>query len=209
MADGDVVHSGLKRLYQKPYEWICEGKASNEDCARSILDALRTDLKRKGDLPIKLCQHIAEILAEPGMDFKELEAKDYADLNQKIDVLARGFNLPSYLKELVLYVSKGVLSNHRYSQAIHCESIAVEILHRYVHAVYAAEFLERIALNPRQPVGISLESLTVRIEQIKPLIENGISAFAKTLAKYHSSAKLSLPRRSAKLPIDLDEDISF
>jgi len=31
VPDGDIVHSKLRRLYQKPYKWLCEGTPQISD----------------------------------------------------------------------------------------------------------------------------------------------------------------------------------
>jgi hypothetical protein len=206
MPDGDVVHSGPKGFYRTPYRCMSDGTASNEICARSMLRALKKDLQKKGNRPIELCQRIAEILDEAGLDCEESE-REYAELNQNIDVLAREFSIHPYLKDVVLLASKQILADLRYGQDVHYEDIPLEILRRYVHGVYVLEFLERIPLNPEQHTGISLELLKERIEQIDPLVEDGINEFSKALAKHYDSARLSLPRRSSKQPIDLNEDL--
>jgi hypothetical protein len=41
MPDGDIVHNTLGRLYQKPYKWLCEGTATNDECARELLRSLK------------------------------------------------------------------------------------------------------------------------------------------------------------------------
>ena len=38
MADGDIVHRGLRRLYHKPYKWLCEGACTSDECARLVLE---------------------------------------------------------------------------------------------------------------------------------------------------------------------------
>lgn len=47
MADGDIIHGSLGYLYQKPYKWLCEEKASSQECAKVLMKALLKDIKRK------------------------------------------------------------------------------------------------------------------------------------------------------------------
>lgn len=44
MADGDIVHGRLRKLYQKPYKWLCGGKATSNECARVVLEKLKQDI---------------------------------------------------------------------------------------------------------------------------------------------------------------------
>ena len=55
MPDGDIIR-GLQRIYQKSYEALFEGKASNDECARSLIKSLQKDIKKKGDTPTHACQ---------------------------------------------------------------------------------------------------------------------------------------------------------
>lgn len=54
MPDGDIIHNGLRRLYQKPYKWLCEGKADNDECARELLKSLRVYLKRQDEIVLSV-----------------------------------------------------------------------------------------------------------------------------------------------------------
>ena len=65
MPDGDILRNGFRRLYQKPYKWLCDGKADDEECSQAALRALKQDLIKKGDLPIHLAQNMADILSKP------------------------------------------------------------------------------------------------------------------------------------------------
>ncbi|MDY7020884.1 MAG: hypothetical protein SWJ54_05900 [Cyanobacteriota bacterium] len=64
MPDGDIVHSQVPRLYQKPYQWICEGKASSNECAWVLMGATMREIKNKGAAPILLAKRIGEQLKQ-------------------------------------------------------------------------------------------------------------------------------------------------
>ena len=75
MPDGDIVHNRLRRLYQKPYKWLCDGKATSDECARAVLEKLKQDIKDKGDLPVMLIQSMADKLVQSISDGGELGAR--------------------------------------------------------------------------------------------------------------------------------------
>ena len=49
MADGDIIHSRLGGIYQKPYKLLCEGKATIDECAHVLIQAFNKDIVKKGD----------------------------------------------------------------------------------------------------------------------------------------------------------------
>ena len=75
MPDGDIVHDRLRRLYHKPYKWLCQGKATSDECARAVLGKLKKDIQNKGNLPIVLIQSIADSLIQSVSTINELGAK--------------------------------------------------------------------------------------------------------------------------------------
>jgi hypothetical protein len=207
MPDGDIVHNRLRRLYQKPYKWLCEGSATSDECARAVLESLKKDLIQKGDLPIRLCQGMADIVAQAITASDELGAKDYISLSMEFDRLVQQSDGRPDLKELALRASKLVLGDLRYSQEIDVGNISVVMLQRYMNEVYESEFKERVPLTSEHFAGIDKATLSERIKEIEPNIKDGISKFAKDAINKKSVARLSLPRRSSRKAIDLDEDL--
>jgi hypothetical protein len=194
MPDGDIVHNRLRRLYQKPYKWLCEGSATSDECARAVLESLKKDLIQKGDLPIRLCQGMADIVAQAITASDELGAKDYISLSMEFDRLVQQSDGRPDLKELAL-------------QEIDVGNISVVMLQRYMNEVYESEFKERVPLTSEHFAGIDKATLSERIKEIEPNIKDGISKFAKDAINKKSVARLSLPRRSSRKAIDLDEDL--
>lgn len=207
MPDGDIVHSRLRRLYQKPYKWLCEGKATSDECARVVLEKLKQDIKNKGDLPVILTQSMANSLVQAVSAVNELGARDYAALSVEFDRLVQQSDGRPDLKELALRAGKSVLRDLRYGQEIDVGNASGVILERYMNEVYESEFKERVPLTSEHYAGVDQATLSERIQKIEPNIKAGISKFAKDAAKKQSVAKLSLPRRSSRKAIDLDEDL--
>ncbi|GFE72040.1 hypothetical protein [Chroococcus sp. FPU101] len=207
MPDGDIVHSGLRRLYQKPYKWLCEGKATSNECARVVLKKLKQDIKDKGDLPVMLAQSMAEILVQAISAVNKLEAEDYATLSMEFDKLVQQSNGRPGLKELVLRAAKSVLHDFRYGQQVDVGNPSVVILRRYMNEVYESEFRERISLTIEHYAGVARTTLSKRVQEIQPNINIAINKWAKDAINKQSIAKLSLPRRSSRKAIDLNEDL--
>ncbi|MBE9126582.1 MULTISPECIES: hypothetical protein [unclassified Coleofasciculus] len=207
MPDGDIVHSRLARLYQKPYQWLCEGKADRNECARVTREALKRDLMRKGDLPVMLAKRMGESLERAINDAGENGSVDWAALNREFDTLAGQVDGRPDLKELTLRAAKGVLHDLRYGREIDVDNASEAILKQYMYEVYESDFKERIPLTSEHHAGIDEVTLTGRIEEIQADILTAISKWAKKATETQSVANLRLPRRPELKPVDLDEDL--
>jgi hypothetical protein len=111
------------------------------------------------------------------------------------------------LKELILRAGKSVLHDLRYGQKIEISKVSEVIIGRYMNEVYESQFKECIPLSSEHHGGVDPVTLAHRLEAIQPNINVGISKFAKDAIKHRSVAKLSLPRRSPRKAIDLNEDL--
>jgi hypothetical protein len=207
MPDGDIVHNRLRPLYQKPYKWLCEGKATSEECAISALKVLKKDLDRKGNLPVILAQSMAESLVQAISTVGENGSVNWATLSIEFDKLTQQIDGPPALKELTLRSGKSVLNDLRYGREVDVGNASEIILERYMSEVYESEFKERIPLTSEHYAGIDQAALSERIEKIQPNINAAISKWAKDAIKHQSVGKLSLPRRSSHKAIDLNEDL--
>jgi hypothetical protein len=209
MPDGDIVHSRLRRLYQKPYKWLCEGKANSGECAQVMLESLKKDLIQKGDLPVRLCQGMADILAQAVIVSNELGSRDYASLSMEFDRLVERSDGRPDLKKLVLDAGKSVLHDLRYNhgQQIDVGNASGIMMQRYMNEVYASEFKERVPLTFEHYAGVDKATLSERINEMERHVKIGISKFSKDAINRQSVNKLSLPRRSPRKAIDLDEDL--
>ncbi|NJK29340.1 MAG: hypothetical protein HC940_03880 [Acaryochloris sp. SU_5_25] len=207
MPDGDIVHSRLRRLYQKPYRWLCEGTATSDECARVVLKKLKQDIKAKGDLPVALSQAMATSVVQIIGNPEEAREGDFAKLSMKLDAITYGADGCPDLKELTLRAAKGFLNDLRNGREVDVNHVSEAMLERYMHEVYDSEFKERIPLTLEHHAGVTQEMLEKRIEEMQPSIDSGIQKFAQNAIKNQSVLKLSLPRRSSRKAIDLDEDL--
>jgi hypothetical protein len=207
MADGDIIHNQLARLYQKPYKWLCEGKASSDECGQIVMQALKEDLKRKGDLPVKLAQRLGECISRTILEIDEAINVNWTALNTKIERIVQQMEGQHYLKELVLRASKNVLHEYRYGQEVDARHASESIVQQYMREVYESEFKERIPLASEHHAGVEATTLAERIEGIQSFINMAIDSWAKKANLDCSVAKLRLPPRRQICQIDMDEDL--
>jgi hypothetical protein len=206
MADGDKVHGRLARLYQKPYQWLCEGKASNDECAQILMEALKQDIKNKGNLPVMISNRMAESLVQAVNDSGRSSSVDWAALNIEFDKLVQQFNGPPNLKELTLYAGKSIIHDLRYGQELDVNNFEKAILERYMKGVYESEFKERIPLTSEHHARASEVILTERIESMQSNINAALSVWADKAVRDESVANLRMPHRRFS-EIDLDENL--
>ncbi|MBD1928352.1 hypothetical protein H6F74_19175 [Trichocoleus sp. FACHB-90] len=208
MPDGDIVHSRLTRLYQKPYQSLCEGKADSHECAGYVIEALKRDIMRKGDLPAKLAKRMGESLEQALNDAGESGTVNWAALSVEFDRLAQRTNGSHYLKELTLHAGKSVFRDLRYGREIEADNASEAIFKRYMYQVYKSGFKERIPLTSEHYAGIDEVTLAGRIEEIQSDIKAAISTWAKKANADESVANLKQPpRRKVNKAEDREEDL--
>ncbi|NES18226.1 MAG: hypothetical protein F6K41_04670 [Symploca sp. SIO3E6] len=208
MPDGDMVHSRLTRLYQKPYKSLCEGKANSNECAWIAMKALKQDIVRKGDLPVMLAKCMSDRLEQAINDVGENGLVDWTAVSMEFDRLEQQANGSHYLKTLVLNAGKSVLNDFRYKREVDTNSSSEAILKRYMYNVYESAFKERIPLTPEHFAGIDEVTLNRRIKEIQPDIDTAVSKWAKKATKDESVANLRRPpRRKVNQAEDLEEDL--
>jgi hypothetical protein len=207
MADGDICHNRLALLYQKPYKWLCEGKASSDECTKLTMRALKKDLKIKGDLPVLLAQRMGERVSQIIGGDSESNTTNWTALNKDLERLAQQADGAPYLKELVLRAAKVVLHDLRYERDIHADNTSEAILWHYMTAVYESGFQERIPLTSEHHAGVDETTLATRIGQMEPDIHAVISAWAKKANTDGNLGSLRLPPRRQVKNVDLNEDL--
>jgi hypothetical protein len=57
---GILFTGKLKRLYRKPYKWLCEGVATVKNVQEFCWIELKRDLQARGNLPVVLSQAMAD-----------------------------------------------------------------------------------------------------------------------------------------------------
>lgn len=207
MPDGDIVHSNLSRLYQKPYRLLCEGKLNRDECIWITMNAIKQDIKNKGAAPVVLAKRMGESLEQAIEDASKNSSVDWAALSMKLDRLARQAECPHSVKELVLYTGKRILHDLRYKREMKTSSLSEIFVERYIQELYRSNFEERIPLTSEHHAGIDNITLAERIEAIRPDILTSISKWAKKANAEENVANLRRFQRRKVDEVDLEEDL--
>jgi hypothetical protein len=206
MPDGDRVHSHLRGFYKKPYKMLCEGVARPEECARIVLDVLRSDLKQIAKVPFLLARNISDLLSQKIGPLEFSNDFAAAGISRQIDELIRQVDGPSREKELISRTSKTVLNDLRHGREMDASNVQLAIFNRYIRDKYDAEFKERIPLSNDHHHGVSHSELMRRLEALEPYLDLGFHKFAQTAIKDQNLDNLRLPRQFRR-EINLDEDL--
>jgi hypothetical protein len=206
MPDGDVVHSHLRRVYQKAYKILCEAAASPEECTRNILIQLKADLQRTAQWPLHLSRSISDLLAQKIGPLEFANDVLAARIGREIDDLIRQADCQFYEKELLARASKIMLSDLRHGREMDANNYQLEIFLPYIREKYDAGFKERIPLSHDHHHGVSHGELMVRLKALAPHLNLGIHQFAQAAIKHQNLNNLRLPRR-VRHDINLDEDL--
>lgn len=199
MADGDIIR-GLQRIYQKSYEALFEGKASNDECARSLIKSLQKDIKKKGDTPIMLAKSMGERLTQAIRNSGGIIFVDWATLRLEFNRLEEQADGSHQLKELILRAGRSVLHDLKYGREVDFDRPSEAILCRYMTEVYETGFKECIPVEAE-------EALLERLRQIEPNILTAIRHWAKKANLDESVRKLSLQSLPKAQEIDNIEDL--
>jgi hypothetical protein len=206
MPDGDVVHSHLRRVYQKAYKILCEGAASPEECARNILIQLKADLQQTAQWPLHLSRSISDLLAQKIGPLEFANDVHAARISREIDDLIRCADGPYYEKELFARASKLVFNDLRHGREMDASNIQLFIIKQYIREIYEFDFKECIPLSNDHHNGVSHGELMRRCEALEPHLTLGIHQFAQAAIKHQNLNHLRLPRQSRR-DIDLEEDL--
>jgi hypothetical protein len=206
MADGDILRNGLG-CYKKLYQWLCEGKASMLECTQVAIKALKSDLKKKGDLPIKLAESMGERLFQLFNVVDDKSCIDWNSANMEIEKTLQVDGIHD-VKELILHAGKIFLHDIRYggNPKISADSISEAIICNYMNIVFESGFQGRIPLVDKHHAGMEDVALKQLIRGIQPEIVSVISNWAKNATSNGSILGLRLPRQS-RAQIDMDEDL--
>lgn len=199
MTDGDQIR-GLNRSYQKRYNDLSEGKATNDECARSLIKSLQRDIKNKGDIPVILSKSMGEILTQAISDAGGIAFVNWATLRQEFSRLVEQADSSHYLKELVLRAGRSILHELEHGEGLGVDFCPSEaILCRYMTEVYEAGFKECISLGAD-------EAIRKRLAQIELDVLTAIHKWSKKADADRSVGKLRLPPLSKVKEADFLED---
>jgi hypothetical protein len=207
MPDGDIIHSGLLGIYQKPYQILCEGKLDRNECVWILMEAVLKDIKKQRADPIALCNQMGEYIAQVIKNSASNLFTDWTDLSKKIDRLAQQTNISNRTKSLVLDGAKDILHDLRYGQKIDVNTIKALVTERYMQKVYISNFKERIPLTDNHHANVDGVILAERIDALGSYISTQLSKWARKASVDEDVANLKRTRRSKVKGIDLDEDL--
>ena len=205
MPDGDVVHEGLARIYQKPYMQICDGQFGSRVLADELILAVWKDVRKDGDKLLPLFQQTAEQCdrIQSSRLFQDIdwqqEIEHVEERKRRIYVDRRVRNLAeNACKEQIRELRIGIPSSNFY----------VGILVKFMWNVCRANFWERMPLTPSQYQGVSLEYVYERLEEMHPFINSRIFQYAEQIDRHGTFHILRQPPRhsgdNGNITIDTD-----
>lgn len=210
MPDGDIVHSGLSGIYQKPYRILCEEKLEPNELTRIITKALLKDIKNKGAAPILLGKHMGKLLGQVIKNSGKNQFLGWTDLSKKLDRLAQQANIQNRTKSFVLNAGKSILHDLRYGKIVNTAStstIQTLVIERYMQQVYVSNFEQRIPLTLSHHNNLDHITVTERVKALQPDIFSQINKWAKKANLDEDVANLRRTRRSQVKKIDLEENL--
>lgn len=207
MPDGDIVHSQLSGLYQKPYKVLCEGKRDRGECTWVVMNAVMRDIKKKGAAPVVLAKRMGERLRQVIGDAGENGSVDWAARSIDLNKLARQSKCPHYVKEIVLRAGKRILHELRYGGRVKSSSLPETFVEQYFQEVYKSNFEERIPLTLNHHTGVDKVIVTERIKALRTDVSPMFCEWAKRANADEDVANLRRPRRQKVNEVDLNEDL--
>jgi hypothetical protein len=168
MPDGDIVHSQLSGLYQKAYEWLCEGKANSSECAQLIKRAVIQDIKKNYGIGVKYAKQMGEMLGQAMENAGQNSSVNWAALSTEIDRQVRQAEVKHDVKELLRRAGKGILHEFRYNPTAETRNLPEAVVERLFQEVYKSKFEQRIPLTPNHHADVDNATVAERVEAIRP-----------------------------------------
>ncbi|MEG4281562.1 hypothetical protein QUB68_00420 [Microcoleus sp. A006_D1] len=208
MPDGDIVHSQLSGLYQKPYKWLCEGKANSSEYAWVVKDALIRDIKTNyGIVAVKYAKQMGEMLRQMMKNVSQHSSVNWAALSTEIDRQVGQAKVKHHVQELLRRAGKGILHECRYNHKAETSNLPEAVVERLFQEVYKAKFEQRIPLTPNHHADVDNATVTERVEAIRPDMLADISKWAKKATANEDVKNLRRSPPEKVKEIDLDEDL--
>lgn len=184
---------------KKAYGLLCETNEEAEYQAHETLGALKKEVQRYGNEPIKLGIQIAiqleKILTEPL--FKPIV--DWYRESEKISSFAQQTNTNPRSVELMEKAGKQILIKLQKSKIQ--KNLMVAVTEQYVKNIYKAEFEQKIKTHHFLE---NRATVITNLENIWPYIEKGCLSFAQQIVNTGDVSKLKRPPREP-VSIDLNE----
>lgn len=199
--DGDLIHEGLTRVYQKPYVQICDGQFGDEDIARELGDAVWKDVQKRSDSLLLFfqevamqCERIKNSLLFEDIDWQQ-EITLVEEQKRRIYLDKRLRNLAEdACTEQINELRNGIASANFYN----------DILAKFMWNAYRSNFHERIPLTTAHHQGASTEYLYERLETMRPFIQSRIQQYVDLIQRHGT---FHIPRQPA-WSVSKDETIT-
>jgi len=201
MPDGDRVHPGLTRPYQKVYKQLCEGQFNEESLATGVVETVKRQLQQGGDAPAHL---IAQIAAQLNAISKEPLLTNWQGASRDIEQLAAQAGVPKRIGQHIVEASKGLLYDIRTGGAV--PNLDTQLMERSLNRMYTAEFEQRVPMAQHYS-GASQEFVDGRLDAMRPLVQKKLAHIARQAAKRVSFQRLRRPP-TVKAKVDLGTDIA-
>jgi len=189
MPDGDRVHDGLARIYQKSYMQICDGQFGSEVLANELVLAVWKDVQKDGDGLLPFFQQTAEQCEEIQSN-RLFEDIDWQQEIDRVEERKRRMYLDRRLRNLAEEACKEQLRELR--TGISSSNFYVDILVKFMWNVCRANFWERIPLTASPYQGASPEYVYERLEEMRPSINARILQYVDQIERH---ATFRIPRQ--------------
>ena len=203
MPDGDIIHDRLPRLYQRPYRFLCEGKAEDDECSKALQRALKRDLQKAGDAlahaALVVGDAIDRVRSRPG-EF------DAAAANGAVDEALRSVHCPSAHREGLRDAARDVVQDLRYGDDGRAVNHGEEVYRRLAVRRAESQFEARVPLTDTHHNGADPVEIEGRIRAMAPDVERAASAFARKVAGGGSVSGFRLPPKRRR-PVSLEENL--
>ncbi len=205
MPDGDNIHPRVKPRYYQTYQQLCEGKLDNDEIAHTALKALKGDLKKYGEAPLRLLQEAARRLSmfseapllRMTADWGQL-GRDFNRLASEIDGNRRGMGI-------ALNATKAMIVELQRGHAV--SDVLGDLSQHYVENIYRANFSESVPLTNNHHEGADPALVQARLDELKPPVRKGMDYLAQQIARTGSTDRLAIGPRRRKETLSLDTDL--
>ncbi|WP_300506157.1 hypothetical protein [Crocosphaera sp.] len=191
MSDGDIIHKNL-RWYANVYKYICEGKASPQECIWELMKALLKDVRYRGDEPIKIFQLMAQEIENRDLSFENL--RNFDDVNKKLEKVLKQSNLSHYNQEHCRKAIRQLLHQLKY-KSFPINNIKEAITAAYLEQLLESNFKGRIPCGDEHYAGIDDLSFQQKLQKIIQPVKDEIPKFAQKANEKETFLKLRRPSK--------------
>lgn len=203
MPDGDIIHGRLPRLYQRPYRFLCEGKATDAECSKALQRALKRDLQKAGDDVARAALVVGDAIerARSGPD-----GFDAASANAAVDAALRVVPCPSAHREGLRDAARDAVQALRYGDDGGAGDLGAEVYRRFAVRRAESQFEARVPLTDGHHNGADPVEIEGRVRAMAPDVGRAASAFARKVASGGSVSDFRLPPQRRR-PVSLEENL--